>query len=232
MNQPTILLLHGDNLVSSRDNLKELVDQAKGKGQELIRLNGLIVKPEDLIQALDSASLFMQTRVVVIEELFSRPKSFEREQIFKFLKNLSANVELIFWEKKELGKLVLNDLPQGTQIKLFKTPVLVFKFLDQLSPQTKNKALELYHQLLKQTPVELVFYMICRQIRLLLLAGDRQMTSGPPWMIGKFSKQASLFSKDKLLTIYRELFRIEKSIKTGKTQMPLDWHLDLLILSL
>ena len=232
MNQPTIVLFHGDNLVSSRDNLKELVDRAKEKGQEIVRLNGLTVKPEDLIQALDSASLFGQTRLVVVEELFSRPKSAEREQIFKFLKTFIASLNLIFWEKKEIGKLVMHHLPQGTQVKLFKTPALVFKFLDQLSPQTKNKALELYHQLLKQTPVELVFYMVCRQIRLLLLAGDRQITSGPPWMIGKFKKQAGLFTKDKLLTIYRELFRIEKSLKTGTTQMPLDWHLDLLILSL
>jgi len=232
MNQPTILLLHGDNLVSSRDYLKELVVQAKKKGQEIVRLDGLAVKPEDLIQALDSACLFGQTRLAVVEELFSRPKSAEKDQIFKFLKTFPANVDLIFWEKKEIGKLILNHLPQGTEIKIFKTPVLVFKFLDQLSPQTKNKALELYQQLLKQTPVELVFYMICRQIRLLLLAGDRQMTSGPPWMIGKFNKQASLFTKDKLLTIYRELFRIEKSLKTGKTKLPLDWHLDMLILGL
>ena len=226
-----IYLLHGDNLVASRNLLKSLVDQAKNDNQEVIRLNGLGVKIEDTIQALESNSLFGGERLVVIENLFSRPKSNEQKQILDFIKNYQGKTDLILWEKKEIGKILQRNLPNQTTVKLFKTPLLLFKFLDQLTPKTKSSALQTLAALLKSESAELVFYLLVRQIRLLLLVASGQKIKGPSWMIAKLKKQADILNQDRLLTMYQELFTIDGSVKTGKTLMPLNWHLQMLIIN-
>lgn len=227
-----IYLIHGDNLVASRNFLKELVDLAKEKKQEIVRLEGSKIAIEDLIQALAPRSLFASDRLIVIENLFTRPKSKELDQIFNFLKSFREELDLVFWEKKEIGKILQRSLPPKTAIKLFKTPVLVFKFLDQVTPQTKNQALQTLQELYKLKTDELIFYMLVRQFRLLLLIRFKQQIAGPVWVVGKLKRQAEAFSQSKLLTIYRRLFNIDESVKTGRSLMSLSWHLDMLISSL
>ncbi|OGD62629.1 hypothetical protein A2160_04940 [Candidatus Beckwithbacteria bacterium RBG_13_42_9] len=227
-----IYFLHGDNLVASRNFLKSLIDQAKNKSQEIIRLDGNTIKIEEVIQALDSNSLFGNTRLVVIEGLFSRPKSEAQKQILTYLHARQDNAELVLWEKKEIGKILQRHLPHKTVIQVFKTPALLFKFLDQLNPQLKKEALQTLHELLKTEAAELVFFMLVRQVRNLLLVAFNQRIAGAPWMIGKLKKQANILNKERLLTMYKELGTIDESVKTGQSLMPLDWHLEMLIINL
>jgi len=227
-----VYLLHGDNQTASREFLQELVSQAEEKNQELVRLDGLKLEIEDFIQALDSGSLFGGERTIVVENLFSRPKSKTQERMLDFLNGYGGENQLILWERKEVGKRLQKKLPEKTQVKLFKIPVLMFKFLDQLSPYKKTDALKLLSQLLKQESAELIFYMLVRQFRLLIQVSDGVKVSGPPWLTGKLKRQAEAFNKDNLLTNYRRLFTIDESIKTGRTLMGLDWHLDMFLLNL
>ena len=88
------------------------------------------------------------------------------------------------------------------------------------------------HELLKQESAELTFYMLVRQLPLLVLVADGESVPGPPWLTGKLKRQAGTFSSGKLLTKYRQLFTIDESIKTGKTIMPLQWHLDMFVINL
>ena len=227
-----VYFLHGDNLVASRNFLKSLIDQAKNKKLEIVHLDGLSIKPEEFIQAFDSSSLFGDKRLVVVENLFSRTNSREQKQILEYLQQYAGETEIILWEKKEITKTKQKHLPNKTTIKVFKTPALLFKFLDQLIPSLKKQALQTLHELLKTESGELVFYMLIRQIRLLILVADKQKVPGPPWMIGKLKKQSAAYNMSQLLTMYQKLFRIDRSIKTGKSLMPLEWHLDMFIISL
>ena len=70
-----MIVIHGDNLVASRNRLVELIDQAKSQSQEIVQLNGDKITSTELLQALESQSLFGTDRLVVIERLFSRVKS-------------------------------------------------------------------------------------------------------------------------------------------------------------
>lgn len=225
-------LLHGDNLVASRQALHEQMAQAKQAGKEVVRLEGAKVEVEDFIQALDSGTLFGGERLVAVENLFSRPKSNAQERLLGVLEGYAGENELILWEPKEVGQRLLKHLPQGAQVKLFKIPVLVFKFLDQLGPYRKKEALVTLTELFKQESAELIFYMVARQFRLLLQVADGQKVAGPPWLTGKLKRQAEGFQKSSLLTNYEQLFTIDESIKTGQTVMPLDWHLSLFLLNL
>ncbi|NMC36354.1 hypothetical protein GYA49_04890 [Candidatus Beckwithbacteria bacterium] len=220
-----IYLLHGDYQLASRNFLKNLTDQAKKNGVERIWLDGTKLDQTDLIQNLTSNSLFGGEKLVIIENLFSRLKSAELERIFAWLKKYEADDGLIFWEKKPIGKILQRNLPAKTQVKEFKTPVIIFKLVEQITPQTKSQALQTLETALINEPAEFIFAMIVRQIRLLLLLAEGEKVSGAPWMLGKWQKQAQAFNKDELLTSYRKLYMIDKSIKTGQTIMPLAWHL-------
>jgi len=221
--------IHGDYLLSSRNFLNSLIEQEKRQNKEVVRLDGNSLALNDLIQALASNSLFGGEKVVVIENLFSRQKSKDQEILLEWIKTFDGQTPVIFWEKKTIGKILQRRLPKKTTVKEFKTPATVFKLVELLSPQTKKQALQLLEETVVKEPAEFLFAMICRQIRLMLLLKEGQAVGGAPWMVGKLKKQAASFNKDELINSYQKLYFIDKQIKTGKTLMPLSWHLSVWI---
>jgi DNA polymerase III delta subunit len=217
--------LHGDYHLQSRIFLLDLIDKAKELNKEVIELNGEKIDLNELIQATMSNSLFGGEKVIVIENLFSRRKSTLLDDILNWLKNYEESNELIFWEKKKIGKVAQRKLPKNITVKEFKTPVIVFKLVDLLSPKNKKQTLIMLEKALITDPAEFLFVMIARQIRLMIMAKGGEKLKGAPWMIGKWKKQASEFEMESLINSYQKLYKIDKEIKTGKTLMPLAWHL-------
>ena len=93
---------------------------------------------------------------------------------------------------------------------------------------------------IKKDSPEMVFYMLARRIRELVIALDlgKKGLKGAPWQIGKLIHQAKNFTQHQedagqglkqLKSVYQQLLEIDIDIKTGRSFMPLDWHLDLLI---
>lgn len=220
-----MFLFHGDYHIGSRTFLLELINKAKDKQQEVIQLDGKKIDLNQLIQSTTSHSLFGGEKIVVIENLLSRPKSTLQKEIFNWLKKYKDETDLIFWEGKSIGKVAQRNLPVKTTVKEFKTPALIFKLVEQISPDQKPQALQTLEQLLKNTPAEFIFAMIIRQIRFLILISQGKTITGAPWMIGKLKKQASFFNKENLLECYHRLYQIDKSVKTGHSIMGYDWHL-------
>lgn len=226
-----IYLLHGDNQVESRKKLTDIIEQAKEERKEIIKLEGLKVNFNQILISLESASLFGQEKLVVIENLLSRPKSKEKEKIIKYLKKETIAPDLVLWEKKGISGTTLRWFPKNWQIQLFKTPVIIFRFLDSIRPSNTREMLILLKEAVKKESPELIFYMLARQIRLLILAKDlgKKGLSGAPWQIAKLLRQTSSFTLKQLTNIYQKLLKIDIDIKTGQSLMPLDWHLDLLV---
>ena len=235
-----ILFLHGDSQISSRERLIELVNQAKVEKKEIIRLDGLKADLNQVLQALESSSLFGQEKLVIIEDLFNRPKSKEKEAIIKYLKKETIVPDLIFWEKKEISGTTTRWFPKDWQYQIFKTPVSIFKFLDSIKPSNQKEMLTFLKESIKKDSPEMVFYMLARRIRELVIALDlgKRGLKGAPWQIGKLISQAGNFTQHQedagqalgqLKSIYAKLLDIDIDIKTGRSFMPLDWHLDLLI---
>lgn len=229
-----IFFLHGDNQVLSRQRLNELINQAKTENKEIIRLDGLKIDLSQILQALESSSLFGQEKLIIIEQLFSRPKSKEKEEIIKYLKKEKISPHLIFWEKKEISGTTTRWLPKDWQYQIFKTPVSIFKFLDSIKPNNQKEVLTYLHQSIRKDSPEMVFYMLARRIKELIIALDlgKEGLKGAPWQIGKLMHQAGNFSLEQLKSIYAKLLDIDIDIKTGRSFMPLDWHLDLLMINI
>lgn len=240
-----MILLHGDNRVVSRSELTKFVSEAKEKDREIIRLDGLVVSLTDIIQAFESPSFFAKEKLIVIENFFSRQKSKEKEQILDyflkffekdcpFLDERTVLKEVVFWEGKEISPATVKKL-KGWQLKKFKTPPVIFKFLDSFRPENKRELLFLLKSSIKNTSTEFIFYMLVRRLSQLILAkelGKEGLKGLAPWQQGRLVSQAKKFTLEQLTSIYQRLLKIDTDIKTGQTLMDFSWHLDLLVVGL
>lgn len=227
-----MLILHGENIVKSRHELIEIIQAAKQKGQEIIRLDGQKTSLTDAIQALDSQSLFGVEKFVVIENLLPI-KSQEKNKIIDLLIKHQKN-NLTWWEGKDITPSVLKKFPQA-KIFHFKISPLIFKFLDSLKPDDVKKSLVLLKACQSQDEAEMIFYMLARQIRLLIQAKDKEvdkLLKMPFWQKNKLISQANKFSLNQLLFLHKQLTEIDYQQKVGQDPYNLSSRLDLFIASL
>jgi len=224
-----IQLLHGDNVQASRNELEQI--KQKNQGKEIITINGLKTNLTEIIQALESKSLFDNNRLIIIESLFSNRKKIEIQNILE----KSINQDLIMWEGKELEKGGLGKLPKNTVIKIFKYDKILFKFLEVIYPGNQKNMLLLFEELAKKEAVELIFFMIVRQFRNLLVVKDENNSKQlgfSPWQEARLTNQARYFTIEQLLNNYNKLLEIDIAQKTGKSSFNLKKDIELFLLNL
>lgn len=228
-----MIIIHGEDLAKSRQQLQTLIQSSKEKGREVRRLTGQDLNLTAVIQSLESPSFFGPEKTVVIEDLLIR-KDKEFKKIFDYLAKNSSLQDLIWWEGKTLTPAILKKFPQA-RLYYYKINPLIFKFLDSLCPGNSLNTLELFHNILKTDKPEQVFYMIVRQSRLLIQSADKKSQSSlkmAPWQKQKLISQAGFFSEKKLILFHRELLKIDYEQKTGQDPYPLSFRLDLLLANL
>ncbi len=228
-----MIILHGENTVLSRLKLQEKVNEfhQKTKG-EIISFSADKISLTDLKQALESISLLNDQRLIVVENLFSGRKSIHKEKIIDYLKQSQAD-NLIIWEGKKIDGRTLTSFK--AQVLFFDISPLVFKFLDSLMPGNEKNMLLLFHQTIKQMPVEMLFFMLVKHWRLLIIAhdlGPEGLKNMQPWRQTRIVEQAQRFKLNKLLMIYKKMLAIDYQQKTGQTPLSLICQLDLLLASL
>lgn len=231
-----ITIIHGDDIVSSRKFLITLRQEKKDSQS----FNGESLKLTDLVQLIEGNMLFTDTKTIFIEEFFPKKKSGkEFEEIVNYINKNSSLIDLYLWEGKALTKKQTSQVYKPLE-KLFKLPQVIFLFLDSLKPDDGKKLMTLFHQALKNTDVEFVFYMLIRQFRLLLaLASDLRGREAvdeanrlAPWQKQKLQKQAHLFSLEKLIKTYKKLYEIDLGQKTGNLHLSLVQSIDFFLLDL
>jgi len=212
-----LLILHGDNIVASRSELVRLKEAAKDK--EIRDINGKNIDQSDLRQAVESLSLFGNTILIVIENTFSSIGRKEKQikLLSEIITDASQTVDIILWEPKELGKTVLGEF-KNANIQIYKTPAIIFEFLDALVPQRTKQLLTVFEKTEETVPPELILYMIQMRIRHLIQTKD-QITPEKmsPWQAMRLTNQAKSFTMDKLLSMRTKLIELEYSFKTGAT---------------
>ena len=137
-----MLILHGENQVESRQNLLS-VKQAKST----LELSGSSLTLDQLVQSVETNSLFGQANTVVIESVFSQRASASKKKIIDYLEK-SSSKDIIIWEPKDVTSQ-LKGFDQKL-VKKFDFPKHIFKFLDFPS-------LSALHLALSITPPEVVF---------------------------------------------------------------------------
>jgi hypothetical protein len=223
-----LTLIDGDNHTASREALFKL---KQTKNVEIVELEGKKITLTDLIQNLEANSLFSLPKLVIIERLHSRQQSAAKKELLTYLKTYQGDAHVILWEDKTLTPTQAKAVnPKNhLQHKLSKS---LFAFLDSLGSGNIKNTLSLLESSLKQDPAELVFFMIIRQVRLLLQAKTSSNLSMAPWQANKLKTQSGKFSLQKLQTLHHNLLQIDYDIKTGNTLLPLPQLLDNLVIKL
>ncbi len=227
-----ITIIHGSNQLATRNQLLFL----KKQYQEIVTLDGENLDQAMFHQSLESKSLFAQDRLVIVEGLLGTRTS--KEWLLEYLAKNVIATDLIFWEDHETKSKEILELSKKAKIINLNLPTLIFKFLDTLSPTTQSQSLQLFNQLIESDSCEIVFFMMIRQLRYLMLL-KTETSDGPvdynrlmPWQKIKLSKQAELFTRESLVRIYKTLLNIDYKIKTGQTNVSLEDRLRLFFLNL
>lgn len=230
-----ITVIHGDDQASSRNDYYS----EKKKAANPLIFDGEKVLPAELIQAFDSGGLFAQKQRVFIEGFFSKKRSdSEIEGLISYLKKNKSGNDIFFWEAKVLPQKYLSFFPNA-QVRIHKIPKVLFYFLDGVKPFGGKELTILFHKTLETVKAELVFFMLIRQLRLLLAFSDaksfsqiEELRALAPWQKSKLERQSRLFSENKLKEMYRKLFEIDVAQKTGASPLSLIQSIDFWLLEI
>ena len=224
------ILIHGADQAKSRQKLNELL---KDKDSEKIYLEGKKFSLNELIQASESSSLIATDKTIIIENFLKRKIGKEKKEIQEFLFKKKFDYDVILWEDKELERAKISSLPKTVAVYKFDYPANLFKFLDSLGSSPVKKLLEEFHFLAHTSDPELLYTMLVRQFRFLLMVKDENtnLTGIPDWQFYKFKSQSKYFSFVVLLSLYRRLLNIDYQFKTGRTPLNKSKLLDLFLAS-
>ncbi|MBI2028593.1 MAG: hypothetical protein HYT07_03200 [Candidatus Levybacteria bacterium] len=229
-----ITIIHGDDIVSSRRFFQEKKQEQK----DSITFDASKMTITDLAQAIFGSGLFSDTKSIFIEDFLTKTKkaNSETKEIINFITKNHGSSNIILWEGKEIQKRDVFVFKEAI-LKKFKLPQSIFMFLDSIRPNNFKNLIILFHKTLDAgINQELIFFMIQRQIRLLLALSDNstkktidELMRLFPWQKEKLVRQARLFSVDQLRRIYNFLYKIELGFKTGKLNLTLPQAIDFLL---
>lgn len=228
-----LYLIHGDNTEAARAKLLEI--KAAAKNKEIRELNGKHMDPNATVQAVESSSLFGGDVMVIIENFISSAK--KREKIFtRTLTQLitaAETVDIVLYEEKEVEKATLTKLGPKCQAMLFKTPVVIFQFLDGLRPGNAKASLLLFETVIAREPAEIVFVLMVRRVRQLMELVDHIVPDGlQGWQADRLTSQARHFTIDKLVAMHKSLLDADIAIKTGSSPFTLAQRIEQVLISL
>lgn len=224
-------ILHGENITASRQELSRIKTSASG---EVITLDGEKVDLTQLKQALEAQSLLATEKLVVLENFLKQRKKAQENEILWYLKTETLSVNLVLWEGEEIRPAVLRLFPKA-KIQVFKLDPYLFRFLDSLGPHRNQKMIEAFRQAKACEEVNLIFYMLIRQFRLLLSlksgekSGLEETDKMADWQKIKIIKQSQSFTTDRLLDAYRKLLEIDWQEKSGLAAYSLPQTLELFL---
>lgn len=229
-----ITIIHGDDIVSSRNFFISQKQKIKNPPE----FNGESVSLTDLVQIFEGGELFRAEKTLFLEDfLTKRKQSRDKDQIISYLAKYQ-NHGVFLWEGKEasLKSLVLF---KKAEIKHFKLPQTLFAFLDSIKPGLGPSHITLFYKVLENMEAELVFFMLVRQIRLLLALSDSNSNEQidevkrlAPWQKGKLQRQASFFTAKELKIHFARLYEIDLAQKTGTLSLTLTQAIDFFLLDL
>lgn len=178
------------------------------------------VAPADLENRLRSdqtQTLFGEPIVLITQGLlgyWSKAKKKAAEQMKILHENQDHTV--INWEE---GKSLYDlKLKAGPTIKEFKLSTSLFDLQEQCVPGERERFVALVQKLSETQDTFMMFSMLHKHVRLLLLAKtDQTPTSIHPFVRSKAMAQAKLWDLKKLTQMYQGLARIDHATKSSTT---------------
>lgn len=228
-----LTIIHGENLVKSREKLFQIKQASQAKGKQLNTILAKKITLKTLENALFAKDLFGQEHCLIVEELHSLPKSKKRTDYLEQIIQASQFLDIVLWEKKSLTKNNLKKLTNA-QIYYFPMSKALWQLLDQLSPQaqTKKRQLALLQEATKQDSAEFCLVMISKRVSDLIAVTVGANLAMHPFVSNKLTKQKKNFTLKQLLNLHQKLYQLDNKIKHSSNLLNLASELDLLLLTL
>ncbi|MEO8581714.1 MAG: hypothetical protein ABI425_03990 [Patescibacteria group bacterium] len=224
----SLTILHGEHQVNSRAKLVELMEVAKQKDLQVHHLETTGLTTAILEAELGSQDMFGSEKVLVIESIFSGPKSKKKEELLVLVGKYADSNQIILWESKKLTPAQQKKFPNATQ-QLFALSSSLFEWLDSLHGPIPRK-LKLLQQAAIQDGAEFCFAMFVRQVRLLLLIKSGEPMKEHPFVVKKLQQQARSFTLQQLIDLHEQLTFLDFHLKTGQSKLGLQQELEQLML--
>jgi DNA polymerase III delta subunit len=229
-----LIIIHGNDIVTSR----KVFLSEKQRFPEALLMREDEVNLTMLAQLLEGGGLFEDSKTLFIERFLSdRKKSLDKEFVVAYLVKQAKTHTIFLWEGKELDRGVISPF-KDANIKLYKLPSTLFALLDAIKPGAGQNLVKLFHSCLETTEVEMVFFMLVRQFRLLLSVSEKQdqpiseIIRMSSWQKNKLQNQAKLFPGPTLIDLFNCLFQIETQYKTGNLPLSLVAKIDFFLLKI
>ena len=213
-----IHVLHGENTDDSERYLKSLLIKYKDIPKVQLTDKDRIELFQEAVYAED---LFETEKLVICRNWLSSKKI-----KLNSLSKIPQNRTVIFLEDTKLAVGQNVKRPSDWQIKEFKLQSTIFWFLDSLSPDFSKSAR--YLPQIEADKNNFLVWNLLMRVALLTAAksgiGRENCTQFfkkniQDWQWDKITKQADLFSLDKLIGLYRGLLRLDYATKNGTSAM-------------
>jgi len=222
-----LTILCGEDNLSSRKYLLELKEDFRKKNFEIIEIH--FSRLEELAGWRNfSVSLFTPNQVYFTESLNKKVSktNIKFGKIFDLIVK-SKEIILYDWENQLTQREL--KITKGAVIKEFKPQETIFKLLDFCYPGNLKSFVSTLHNLPEKTADYLIFSMLAKHIRNLIIVKNGQQPSGlQSWQTGKLKFQAKFWKTDSLIAFYQALFRIDLTSKTSKNPFQILNSLDLM----
>lgn len=203
-----VVALFGSDSDRVTSRMLDIVRGVKKKGYRVSEIQS----KTSFREALSETSLFEENVLYVCEGASKRGEA-DWEWISK---NADASASSILFTFGETIPVKIKKLlPSDAKLEEFKVPVIIFQFLDSLSPGNKA-CLPLLKKVTATEPVELVFSLLVSQLRdMYWVLTDPGSFTGPDWKKGKLATQAKKIGREKLQSAFDELSQIDLDVKSS-----------------
>ena len=206
-----IYLIDGDNTLRSYERLQEYIQWGKKKFWDIVKIDA---KDQNTISILRSENLFMQKRMVVIDNYTQI-----NAEAVKFINQSDLDIELIIYHKSQIPKTFIKKLKSVKKDEEYKLSKFLWKFIDSFYPGNAKACLTLLDVTVKSDPIELVFSILVGQLRDIFLVVKKQLLSYPPWRMAKLKEHAEKFGKNGIGKTIDALAEIDLKIKTSDSNL-------------
>jgi len=186
-----IYIFHGDHTSQSYTAFSETLKNYSK--HEKFHQSNKCIDIDSLDRFLNTPSLFLETKIVILENIFSLSKT-ELDKIKELIDGHSDN-DYLLWQDKKIEVTKIKLFPSAN-VKIFTLPELLFSCLNSIKPKNKTEFSKKYQELIQNLPIELILFWFKNTLR-------RQLTT--------YSK----FKESNLKTAYLNLIELDKNSKTG-----------------
>lgn len=142
----------------------------------------------------------------------------------------NTSVELLDWEDRSAYDLSLTG-EKGGWVHDSPMPESTFSLLPLLIPGKSREFLHKLRSLSLHQPIELTFFMIVRQVRLMVLLATDAKPKESPYLTQIARTALRMWDHSRLVKLYHQLQKIEMNFKTGgSTPLSLKQQLEIVIM--